>query len=255
MVQAAIRKGMTEIGFAEHFPYPPEFRIDVPDCVVPSGMWDGYLAEVREAGVRYRDRIRIRLGAEIDYLPGHESYTAAGLAKHAYDVVFGSVHLLDGIVIDYDADYLEARIDALGGTAGLWRRYWDTLEALIRSRLCDVIAHLDLPKKLGLGFPGSVDWERVADILDRIREHNLTIELNTGGVDRAVMHEPYPDDRILRMAFEKGIDVVIGSDAHHPGQIARHFEDALQRLESIGWRYLSVFQGRKKSCLPISHLR
>ena len=131
MVQAAIQKGFTEIGFTEHFPYPSGFEIDVPDCVATSDRWPRYLSDVRNARKKFEDQIQIRLGAEIDYLPGYESDTSSRLAMQDYDVVFGSVHILDGIVLDYNIDYLNARIDALGGVAGLWQKYWDHLEALI----------------------------------------------------------------------------------------------------------------------------
>ncbi|RQV94535.1 histidinol-phosphatase HisJ [bacterium] len=247
MIRMAIQKGFLEIGFAEHFPYPDGFEIDVPDCVVPSDLWPQYLFDVHDAQKKFGDQIQIRLGAEIDYLPGYESDTASRLSRQDYDVVFGSVHILDGIVIDYDLDYLNKRIDALGGIAGLWQKYWDNLESLIQAGLCDVIAHLDLPKKLGIGFPDTADWERIADLLDQIHARNLTIEINTGGIDRAVRREVYPTEKILRMAFEKGIDVLIGSDSHHPDQIGRYFNETLARLVEMGWRYVTVFQNRKKS--------
>jgi histidinol-phosphatase (PHP family) len=252
MVRSAIDKGFQEIGFAEHLPYPEGFESDVPGCVVPVEAWPQYLADVRAAQERFRQRIVIRLGAEIDYLPGYESELASRLQGNAYDVVFGSVHLVDGVMVDFAADYLEERLPLLGGPGGLWKTYWDRLEGLIRSGLCDVVSHLDLPRKLGGDFPEAVDWERLDAILDLIRDAGLTMEVNTGGIDRSALREAYPADRILRMASGKGIDILIGSDAHDPEQIGRYFRETAARLAALGWRHLTLFEKRGKTFLPIS---
>ncbi|MCL2670330.1 MAG: histidinol-phosphatase [Syntrophaceae bacterium] len=251
MVRSAIAMGFREIGFAEHLPYPEGFASDIPGCVVPAEQWPLYLADVRNAQERFQERVRIRLGVEIDYLPGYESPCASRLAEYPYDVVFGSVHLVDGVMADYTADYLNERLPKFGGAEGLWEIYWERIEDLIRSGLCDVLSHLDLPKKL-TGIPKTMDWKRVETILDLIHDARLTLEVNTGGIDRSILHEPYPSDRILKIAFAKGVDVLIGSDAHHPQEIGRHFRETAAQLSSLGWRHLAVFKGREKSRLPIA---
>jgi len=252
MVRSAIDKGFSEIGFAEHLPYPEGFESDVPECVVPAAEWPQYVADVRAAQERFRQQLSIRLGAEVDFLPGYESASAARLQGQAYDVIFGSVHIVNGVMVDFTAEYLEARLPLLGGPRGLWETYWDRLEGLIRSGLCDVLSHLDLPRKLGGDFPEAVDWERVDALLDLIRDADLTMEVNTGGIDRSVLREAYPAERLLRMASAKGIDILIGSDAHGPEQIGRYFRETAARLASLGWRYLTVFENRQKSLQPIS---
>lgn len=251
MVRAALDKGFAEIGFTEHLPYPEGFTNDVPDCVAPAGEWPRYVADVLGARERFRGRIAIRLGAEVDFLPGYEDAAASQLQEHPFDVVFGSVHLVDGVTVDYTADYLTEHLPQLGGTAGLWATYWDRLEGLIRSGLCDVVSHLDLPRKLGGDFPRAVVWERVEAILDLIRAADLAMEVNTGGIDRSVLREAYPADRILQMARAKEIAVLIGSDAHDPRQIGRYFRETAARLAALGWRHLAAFENREKTFLPI----
>ena len=252
MVQAALKKGFSEIGFAEHHPYPEHFSVDVPDCVVPGQKWPLFLNDVRSVQEKYGNRIEIRLGAEIDFLPGTVADYRQRLQEQSFDYVFGSVHVLEGVVVDYEPAYLDSHIESLGGETGVWQRYWDALESLIRSDLCDIVSHLDLPKKFGLGYPDSLDWDRVVSVLSCIKEMNKTLEINMGGIDRSVLREPYPGQAILEKAFEMGIDILIGSDAHKPDQVGRHFKHALQVLDSIGWSYLTVFSARQKSFLPLS---
>lgn len=252
MVTAAISKGFTEIGFSEHHPYPDFFSTDVADAVVPANRWQNFIDDVFEVAQKYKDSIQVRLGTEIDYLPGTESAYRELLDCVSFEYIFGSVHILDGIFVDYDSKYLNERKESLGGDAGIWQRYWDALEKLIESDLCDIISHIDLPKKFGLGYPDLIDWDRIDDILKKINEKDKTIEINTGGIDRSFLKEAYPGEKILRRAYEMNLDILVGSDAHHPDQIGRHFKQALSQLESIGWKYITVFANRKKSYIPLS---
>ena len=60
---------------------------------------------------------------------------------------------------------------------------------------------------------------------------------------------------MLRMMCERGIPVVLGSDSHHPGRVASHFEEALDVLESVGYRSVSYFLGRKRQDIAIGEVR
>ena len=90
-VEAAIEKGLSEIGFAEHIP--------VPDLDDPTGRmviedWDVYVKDVFDAKAKYPE-IDIRFGIEADYLPGFMEYIEKFVHNYTFDYVIGSVHFID----------------------------------------------------------------------------------------------------------------------------------------------------------------
>jgi histidinol-phosphatase (PHP family) len=252
-VRAALAKGLPEIGFADHFPYPSGFSVPAPNCVIPDeATFAVYADEVRRLRSAYADRIEIRFGAEIDHLDGRTSDQAVMRAKHAFDYVIGSIHILHGVPIDYRAETLQEQLDQFGGIDRLWEVYWNHLENLIRSGACHVIGHLDVLRKFGGFLPGKSQVERAETILRLIKENDMTLEVNTGGIDRASDHEPYPSPEILRLASEVGVDIALGSDAHAPKDVGRYFHETVQRLRSLGWKESATFQAGQKRLIPFS---
>lgn len=63
-VQAAIRSGLAEVGFAGHFPYPQDFIELVSDCVIPEEHFPQFVDEVLRLRRGYDDRLKITLAAE-----------------------------------------------------------------------------------------------------------------------------------------------------------------------------------------------
>jgi histidinol-phosphatase (PHP family) len=113
----------------------------------------------------------------------------------------------------------------------------------------DVICHIDLVKKFGR--KPSRSFERAIDeILSKIKEKNLTVEVNTSGYNHPVGNA-YPSPDILRKCHEKGIGITLGSDAHKPAEVGQHYERALPMILSAGYRDLATFTKRKRSEIPI----
>ena len=117
----------------------------------------------------------------------------------------------------------------------------------------DIICHLDLPKKFGGNLSPSFD-DRLADLLSKTAGRNLAIEVNTSGYDHAAA-EAYPSPHILATLNQTGIAVTIGSDAHRPEEIGRHFGRATEMLQSAGIGHLTVFTARRPSQVPIPPCR
>lgn len=251
MVRSAAAKGLPGVGFAEHFPYPAGFRHEIDDAVTPSDRWQAYVNDVLQAKQDFSGRIEVLLGAEADFIPEHASSIRDRLAQAPYDCVFGSVHLVRDVLIDYSESYLKDRLAALGGVRGLWAAYWDRVEQMVRSGFCDVVAHLDLPKKFKLSGPSPKDMERVGSILESIKAGDMTLEVNTGGIDRSDAGEPYPSFSILKTAAEMQVDVLLGSDAHRPEEVGRHFHSTLTTLKALGFTQLAVYRSRRKSYIAI----
>jgi histidinol-phosphatase (PHP family) len=96
----------------------------------------------------------------------------------------------------------------------VWLAYFDRLTMAAESGFFEIIGHVDLPKKFGHRPPPDCAplYEK---FLDAAKKHNCAIELNTAGL-RKDCREIYPSRRILELAFQKGVPITFGSDAHAP---------------------------------------
>ena len=85
--------------------------------------------------------------------------------------------------------------------------------------------------------------------LDTAKKHNCAIELNTAGL-RKDCREIYPGRKILQLAFQKGVPIVFGSDAHAPEEVGMNFADAIQLAHEVGYKKCCRFAQRKRDFVP-----
>lgn len=241
----AERKGLAEIGFSDHFPlgllgYTPRNQVTME----PEEL-DLYIRDINDVKKNSAD-VKIKLGIEIDYIPGTEDKVRALLDKYNFDYVIGSIHFLE----DWDfthpvyADtYKERNID------DIYRKYFDLLGKLCRSNLFDLVGHIDVVKKFGYRPEHGLEkhWQEIVQIL---KETGTCFELNTAGRD-APVGDFYPDRRLLELACAAGVPVTLGSDAHSPDQVGRFFPEATSLLRSVGYRELAVFENRVQSAVAL----
>lgn len=253
MVQEAIKKGFFEIGFSDHFPYPPGFIAPAPHCVIPNlDQFEVYLNEVHRLQSAYADSICIRCGVELDYLEKHSYRFKEIQKKYELDYIIGSIHIVDGVAIDYQEPMLVEHLEDLGGVDGLWEKYWETLFQMLQNAECHVVGHLDIPKKFFSARTDRDFMEPVDAILRLMKEKSLVLEINTSGIDKASTREPYPSYSYLARAKELDIEITLGSDAHAPREVGRYFEKVLQKIRGLGWKYVVTFEKGKKKYFKIS---
>jgi len=121
---------------------------------------------------------------------------------------------------------------------------------LADTRLYDAVGHLDLPKKFGFR-PKDRDVKEMAQpALDRVAAAGMAIELNTSGLRRPVK-EIYPSPLVLSLAFERGIPVLFGSDAHTPADAGYAFDQALLLAREIGYTHRLQFRKRIRERVPL----
>lgn len=234
-VESAIRKGLTEIGFSEHIPVPD---LDDPTGRMVIDDWQVYIHDIFAAKEAYPE-ITIRFGIEADYLPAHQPYIEQFLRSYSFDYIIGSVHFVDDW--DFSNMDLRRRLQEFGAVT-LYRRYYQLIAEAAASGLYDIIGHFDLPKRLGVEMPASLIDVR-DHALAEIQKHHLTLDVNTSGLRKA--REIYPAPEILAQAFSLGIPITLGSDAHHPDEVAADFEATISRLKRIGYRACTGFVQRK----------
>ena len=250
-VLKAIEKGFDEIGFTGHLPYPPGFVEPAPDCVIPEHLYPDYLNEVKQLQSKYRDRIRIDLAVEIDFLEEYADWSAEQVQKHPYEYVIGSMHILKGVALDYEENVLKIDLDKLGGVDGVWERYYNTMEKMIESDLCRIVGHFDLPKKFSITQTRKDFSEHIVYLLELIRDKDMIVEINTGGKDRSYPKEFYPSEAILKLARDRKVDITLGSDAHAPEDVGRYFPEAQELARSLGWKWVALFRNGRKEFLKI----
>lgn len=241
----AERKGLTEIGFADHFPlglldYKPRTQVTMdPEELA------GYLDAVRKLGAS-SGKVIVKLGVEVDYLPCKEEMLREQLARYPFDYIIGSVHFMDGWDFTHPVYVEDYKTKDMGQ---LYRRYFELVQQACVSGLFDIIGHVDVIKKFGYRPLEKLEplWIETARML---RETGTCIELNTAGRD-APVEEFYPDRRLLELCLAEGVSVTLGSDAHSPQQVGRYFAAAAAMLKEAGCRELVLFSRRNRTALKL----
>jgi histidinol-phosphatase (PHP family) len=244
-VEAAVERGIDEIGFTEHVYYFRQFDEFVEHEYQRGKIGhdlDDYVAAVTEAKSR---GLPVKLGLELDYFPGREAEMAAILADYPWDYLLGSVHIVEGEAVDMEPG-LWARVSV----EEVWRRYFVALRGLARSGLVDVLAHPDLVKIFDRR-PGVEEMESLREeTVDAIDAAGVTVEVSTGGL-RKRAQEMYPAADWLEACHERGVGVTTASDAHVAQDVGRDFERALDLLRETGYETVTVFEARRGRQEPL----
>ena len=241
--RAALEAGLDTIACTDHIPFPddpqPTIRMALEDFPLYLEMVHAAAAEVPGC--------RILLGLEADHRPDLVAarHLDRLLAQDDFDVVLGSIH--SGPFWDLSPDDPAATPAFI---EDMWRTYFQRLTDLADSRLYDVVAHIDLPKRRGLRPPPSVIRDMVLPALDAVAAAGMAIEINTSGLTHGAK-EMYGSPDILRWMAERGIPVMFGSDAHRPRDVARCFPDALAAARAAGLTHRAEFRGRKLHLFPL----
>jgi histidinol-phosphatase (PHP family) len=239
----AVELGLTEIGFSDHSPMP---RDDFDNWRMLDRQLDEYVAKVRLAQKEF-PQLAIRLALEVDYLPGHEDWIRDLAARHPWDYFIGSVHYVsDSWDIDNPAKLSEwNQRDAFE----VWQIYFERLTQAAESGLFEIIGHADLPKKFG-HRPTRDCTPLYEKFLAAAAKSGCAIELNTAGL-RKDCKEIYPSREILQLAFQKGVPITFGSDAHAPGEVGLNFAEAIALARSVGYMETCRFNRRQRESVPL----
>jgi len=236
---AAERRGLVEIGFCDHLPlyFLPPGRMIPGYAMLESDMstYVGAVNRLREKG----GPVRVKLGVEADYVPGHESKLEKLLNAHPFDYVTGSVHFIDGWSFDRPEEiekYSEWDLWEL------YEKYFTLVQQAALSGLFDIMAHPDLIKKFNL-FPSRSLMPLYDDTARAFKRAGVCVEVNTAGL-RYPVREIYPAPDFLKVAFRYGLPVTLGSDAHHPDQVSAGFTEAVALIKEVGYREITLFDQR-----------
>ena len=207
---------------------------------------DEYVEKVRKAQ-RDVPELTIRLALEIDYIPGHEDWIRELAAMHPWDYFIGSVHYVSD---DWEVDHPDKLSEWKNrDTIEVWEVYFERLTMAAESRLFEIIGHTDLVKKFCF-YPDrdcSVLFQR---FMKAAHQSSTAIELNTAGL-RKECKEIYPSQHILRTAYENGVRITFGADAHKPEEVGADFDAAVRLAKAVGYRHWNRYSRRESTIVHL----
>jgi histidinol-phosphatase (PHP family) len=226
----AVHAGLAGICFTEHMPLPNDAdkHVRLRQENLPT-----YYELIQNTQALCRDDLEIRCGLEMDFIPGIETFSQNLLAVYDWDYIIGSVHRVGELAY---------------GTApqpndleNYWRAYYNLIIVAAQTGLYDAIGHLDLPVRWLKTPPHH--FEMVLPVLDVIAKHKMALDFNTSGL-RGELKAPHPPLEFLKAAFERGIPLVLGSDAHNPEDVGSHFTSAIEMAKQAGYTQMGAFKKR-----------
>jgi len=228
--EQARKMGLKEIGLADHDRFREDFCFET----------------IKEAARSFPD-LQVRVGIEVDYIPGKIEKISQLVDEYPWDFVIGSVHFIDGWGFDNP--------DEIRGYEGkdpdeLYSRYYDYLAEAIQSKLFDIIGHFDLIKIFNLR-PKEDPVKLAQKALDAAFDAGVCVEINTAGRYKPV-GEMYPEKRLLQACYERGVPITLSSDAHHPAHVGRDIDQAKALARRVGYHKAVRFSARQKDYLSFS---
>jgi histidinol-phosphatase (PHP family) len=237
-VETAAERGVDEIGFTEHVYYFEETRSlwTVPYHLERSAY---SIEPYVDAIVAAKERgLPVKLGLEVDYVPGREDETRELLAPYPWDYLVGSIHFIGDAGIDAEPSL----VDELGPHRA-WATYYDVLARAAASGLFETLAHPDLVKMYGPELDW--DWGTVAGSLK-----GVCLEVSSAGLHKR-HGKLYPNPQLLAEARRRGVRITLASDAHVPQNVGRDLARAVDHARAAGYDTVTLFDGREARQEPL----
>jgi histidinol-phosphatase (PHP family) len=222
-------RGVREMGITEHDRYLD--KIDV-----------AAFQEAREGS----PDVALRLGIEIDFVPGQEERMESDATALPYDYVIGSVHRVDGDEVDRATDQgIYERYD----TYELYAAYYRNVREAALSGRFEVIGHPDLIK-IFRHYPERDITPLLEETADAVAEADVVVDVNAAGLRKPV-GEIYPSKKFLEMFHRRGVPIILSSDAHAPNEVAAGYDKSLKLVHDVGYREVATFENRDRGSLSL----
>ncbi len=247
-VRAGLERGLSALCFTEHLDmdWPYENTPDLAPGTFDLDM-EAYRSEFRALKEAFRDRISLSFGVELGLQPHlGEALSAFVKANPDLDFVLGSTHLSRRM-----DPYYPCFFEGLDKKEALRTYFRDSLESLRAFHDIDSYAHMDYVVRYGPGRDSDYRWEdfreEIEAILSFLLSRGIALEVNTAALGKGC-RDMNPCRGILERYYEMGgRRITIGSDAHAPGNVAGHFEEACGSLKAVGFQGYLTFSGRKET--------
>ena len=236
-VKEAINKNIKFYGFSDHAPmeFDYQYRMSFDEM-------QNYENEIKNLKEKYKDKIEILLGYEVDFTPMVDKR----VLERDVDYLIGSVHFLDNWGFDnpeFIKEWDKRDVD------DVYKEYFSKIEEMANSRLFDIVGHIDLVKVFG--HKPKKDIKDIAkNAIKAIKKANMSVEINTAGLRKPVK-ERYPNNELLEIILNEGIDLTLSSDAHSIEQVGFMINETLNELKKLGINELTIYKNRQKQKIKV----
>lgn len=225
-VEEAIRAGVEEMGFSDHVPFrfPDGFEAGYR---VPTALAEDYVSSVRALKEEFADKIKIRIGFEMEYYP---AYFAEMLS---YVRNLGAEYLI--LAQHFPIDEKNSRPSAEENSSEEdFVRYVDRAIEGMGTGVFTYLAHPDIFRFVGSSEVYDREMRRLCLAA---KKTEIPLEINFLGIRD---HRFYPHEEFWQIAGEIGAPVVVGYDAHSPQDAGdrESYVRAMELVEKYGLRFL-----------------
>ena len=253
--RAAFEKGLCALGFSGHAPIAAKTGFGQTSWNMKQEDLEKYCDTVRAARERWKGRLDIYLGLEVDFIPGLMGPSDRDYREMGLDYIIGSVHYVippKGAPFTVDAPLAETEqgIKNCGGSLAVVEKYFNSLNAMINSGGFDILGHPDLVRKhnsqnrfFDEGSPSYLEKCRAA--AETAGKCGITIEVNTGGMNRGYISSPYPSLPFLEMFRKNNVPAIINADAHKPDDLDGNYTEAVKSMLMAGYSEMALPNGGK----------
>src|SRR5260221_8113596 len=223
MVQAAQEKGLRVLGLSEHDFQMQEARPTLEHMPLegPLLTFAAYIESVPAAG--QQAHFDVRLGMEVDFIPGKNEDIQASIQGHDWDFLIGSVHEIDGLLFES-----KGNISREAGQA-LWLRYFGLLREAVGSGYFSLVCYPVRMRVGNLHLPSNLD-EDLEQLAAEATRCDVALELN--GYD--VLTYPSLVRRLAKACALQRTSISVGSDAHAPESVAQAHQQTEIILRETG---------------------
>ncbi len=227
--EVARERGILQMGITEHDRY-----LDDID-----------LAAFQEARELSQD-VGLRLGIEIDFVPGAEERMDLDSTALPYDYIIGSVHRVGGEEVDHPG---HREIYEKWDTYDLYEAYYANVREAALSGRFDVLGHPDLIK-IFRQFPDRDITDMLEETADAVADSGIVVDVNAAGLRKPV-GEIYPSRKLLEMFHRRGVPIILSSDAHAPEEVAVGYDRSLKLVHEVGYREVATFKDHVRGSLAL----
>jgi len=264
-IKVAIQNNFSEIGISDHFPLGTiidelQFKETIRRNSMEVKEFPNYVKEIKNLKEKYKNQIKIRLSTEVNFSTPGRSFTRQKKVLEPFmdediDYLMGSIHDIkwhESTVIIMDPREGSEALN-IYGMEKITLEYLKKLKKLVDTEYFDVIAHFDNYRILfrpNAPHYSENTWQMLLDLLDKIKNKGMAIEINTSG-NRKKIGSQFPSDKIVKEIIERDISVMLGSDAHKPEHIGYMFEDFIEKAKKWDLSHICTYENREQRLVKI----
>lgn len=227
MVLSAKSKKLDSISITEHISQFKEVRkeIDFGSTHRTGRMFsdiEEYLLDFETLG---DENLVVKRGLEVDYIQGKENSLKRFVSKAKWDILLCSIHEFA------DKSDIEKSGAEKESSQKRWMEYMDLQRNALESKFIpfDVLSHPTRIAKSAPPPPDDID-KMLLELAMTAKKEDKALELNGKDIVRGYLLV----EKLARACSKAGCKVSFGSDAHHPSEVGRGYQKALELTQSLG---------------------